>query len=84
VTEAEVAARIEAYIRAQFNVSDHDGRFHRGADLFEGGYVDSVGVVELLEYVQGEFDVEIPEDDLLSDEFSRIDGIARLVCGLRR
>jgi acyl carrier protein len=84
VSEAEVAARIEAYVRAQFNVSDHDGRFHRGADLFEGGYIDSVGVVELLEFLRNAFDVEIPEDDLLSEEFSRIDGIARIICGLRR
>lgn len=84
MTEADVALRIEAYVRAQFNVSDQDGRFHPGADLFEGGYVDSVGVVELLEYVRSEFEVEIPEDDLLSDDFSRIDGIARLVFGLRR
>ncbi len=44
--------RIEELIHAQFGVSPTDPRFDREADLFEQGYVDSVGVVELLEFLQ--------------------------------
>lgn len=71
--------RIEEYIRTQFSVSPSDPGFGPEADLFEEGYVDSVGVVELLEFVGQEFAVEIPEEDLLSDDFSTLGGIARIV-----
>jgi D-alanine--poly(phosphoribitol) ligase subunit 2 len=48
-------------------------------DLFERGYVDSVGFVELLEFLRQEFGVEVPDEDLLDDDFSNINGIALIV-----
>jgi acyl carrier protein len=74
-----VETRLENYIRTQFNVSPTDPSFDREADLFENGYVDSVGVVELLGFLQEEFRVEVPDDDILSDDFSNIAGIGRIV-----
>jgi acyl carrier protein len=71
--------RIEEFIRTQFSVSPTDPRFDRGVDLFEAGYIDSMGIVELLEFLSQEFDVQIPDDDLLSDDFSSITGIAQIV-----
>jgi acyl carrier protein len=56
-----VETRLENYIRTQFNVSPTDPGFDREADLFENGYVDSVGVVELLGFLQEEFRVEVPD-----------------------
>ncbi len=74
-----VENHIEKFIRNQFSVSPTDPGFDREADLFEQGYVDSAGVVELLGFLQEEFNVEIPDDDLLADDFSSISGIARIV-----
>jgi acyl carrier protein len=72
-------SRIENFIRTQFNVSTTDPEFDREVDLFERGYVDSVGFVELLEFLSQEFDVEVPDEDLLDDAFSSINGIAQIV-----
>lgn len=74
-----VESRLEAYIREQFSVSPSDPWFGPETDLFEEGYVDSVGVVELLEFVGQEFAVEVAEEDLLSDDFSTLGGVARIV-----
>ena len=63
----------------QFGISPTDPMFNRQVDLFEAGYVDSMGIVELLEFLLGEFSVEIPDDDLLADDFSNIAGITRIV-----
>jgi acyl carrier protein len=82
VTESEVAARTEEWVRVNFSVSPGDPRFGRDSDLFEGGYVDSVGFAELLGFLEEEFGVEIPDDLLVSDEFATIDGIARAVSRL--
>jgi acyl carrier protein len=74
-----IADGIEAFIRTQFTVSPDDPMFSQDADLFELGYVDSVGVAELLEFLREEFGVEVSEDYLLSDDFSTIKGISRVV-----
>jgi acyl carrier protein len=74
-----IECRIEGFIRTQFSISPTDPRFDRGVDLFEAGYVDSMGIVELLEFLSQEFDVRIPDEDLLSEDFSSIMGIARIM-----
>lgn len=80
MTAALVADRVERYLRTQFRVASSDARFSRSLPLFEAGYVDSVGVVELLAFLAEEFAVHLPDEALMSDEFSTIDGIAVLVC----
>jgi acyl carrier protein len=80
MTRAEVAERMEHYVRVHFRVAAGDARFSRSVPLFEAGYVDSVGVVELLAFLTEEFAVHLPDDALMSDDFSTIDGIAATVC----
>lgn len=77
-----IADRLEMFLREQFLVADDDPMFTRTVDLYETGYVDSVGLVELLAFIDDEFGVEVPEDALLSVSFSNIDGIAEVVAGL--
>jgi acyl carrier protein len=77
--DSNVEVRIEMFVRTQFSVSPSDPGFDREVNLFEHGYVDSVGVVELLGFLQEEFDVEVPDDDLLADDFTTVAGIARIV-----
>lgn len=77
-----IADRIDTYVRTQFEVSPADDGFGRSIDLFELGYVDSVGFAELLAFFSEEFDVEVPESDLLSEEFLSIDGMAQIVSRL--
>jgi acyl carrier protein len=79
MTEPEVAACTEEWVRRQFSVNASDPRFGRDVDLFEGGYVDSVGLAELLAFLEEEFSVAIPDEVLVSDEFATIEGIARIV-----
>ena len=74
-----VEERLEMFIRNQFSVNPADPGFDREVDLFVHGYVDSVGVVELLGFIQEEFNVEVPDDDLLADDFTTVAGIARIV-----
>lgn len=79
LSEHEAAERLERFIRATFKVEANNPRFGRTVDLFEGGYVDSVGMVELLAFVEEELGVTLSDEDLLSDEFTTIDGMARLI-----
>lgn len=84
MTPEEIAEHLEAFIRTQFAIASSDSRFSRSALLFEHGYVDSVGAVELLAFVQEQFGVLVPDEELLSDDFSTIDGIATVIARVSR
>ena len=80
--QESIASRVEAFVRTKFEVDPNDDDFDRSVDLYDRGYIDSVGFVELLAFLGKEFRVEIPEEDLLSDEFLTIDGIGIIVARL--
>ena len=82
MTEDEIAARVEGFVRQRFNVAVSDPHFSRNVDLFDSGYVDSVGVVELIAFLESEFDVQIADEVLMSEEFMTINGIGRIVGSL--
>jgi acyl carrier protein len=78
--ECDVVAQLDAYVRDHFSVSAGDGRFGPAVDLFEEGYVDSVGLAELLQFIEDSYGVVIPDEELLSEDFASLEGIARIVC----
>jgi acyl carrier protein len=76
----EVAGELDEFLRAQFPATTGDLR--RDVDLFESGIVDSVGVAETLAHIEERYGVEVPDDVLLSDEFTTVDGMARCIVEL--
>jgi|SRR5688572_8187940 len=81
-TVAEVAASVEAFLCARSHVSADDRRFSRQINLWEEGYVDSIGVIELIGHIEDTFEVALPDEVLFDPGFASIDGIARIVATL--
>lgn len=79
MTPQTIEDRLERFVREAFGISPGDPGFSLTADLFDGGYVDSVGLAELLEFIRLQFGVEVPEEDLLSDDFSSIKGMGQVI-----
>lgn len=79
LTQARIAGTLEQFIRRQFSVAETDGRFTHAAPLFDLGYIDSIGSVELLAFIGKEWDVQVSDEDLLSEQFTTIDGIASII-----
>ncbi|HVM01463.1 MAG TPA: acyl carrier protein [Acidimicrobiales bacterium] len=47
--------------------------------LIENAVIDSLGIFEMVRFIESEFDVEVDDEDLLLDNFATIADIARLV-----
>jgi acyl carrier protein len=77
----EIEDQIDTFLRTTFRIAADDPVFDRAVDLYENGYVDSVGIVELVAWLEKTFGVTIPESDMLSDDFSTVEGLARIVGG---
>jgi acyl carrier protein len=81
LSERHVADEIVSFLEEQFPATTSDG-VGRDVDLFDTGVIDSVGVAETLAYIEERYQVEIPDEVLLSDDFTTIDGIARAIVAL--
>jgi acyl carrier protein len=82
-SQAEIANVIERFIRQEFRIIEN-GASLREAHLFESGYVDSAGVVELIAFVESIFNISLDDDHVFSDEFTTIDGISAIVMAVQR
>ena len=70
---------VEEFIRSRFRVRPDDDHFSRDVNLWEEGYVDSAGVVEMIAFIEQTFSITLPEEILFDPDFTYIRGIARLI-----
>lgn len=80
--EERIAADIEAFVRVRSRVSVDDSRFSRESNLWQDGYLDSIGVVELIGHIEDSFGVAVPDETLFDPGFTSVDGIAGIVSRL--
>lgn len=77
-TKEEIQAAIREFVLKQFPAA----RKRSTADddsLLEQGVVDSMGVLEIVTFIESEFDVTLSDDELMSDHFESIAAMANLV-----
>ena len=55
-----------------FGESDH---FDENTDLFEKGILDSTGIIELVGFIEQNFNVTIEDEELIIDNFSTLNRI---------
>ena len=79
---AQIAHALETFIRGRFQVASNDIYLDHHTDLWTEGYIDSLGIVELIQFMESSFQVSIPSDMLFDPDFVRISGMARLICQL--
>ena len=83
MTPEAYAAVLETFIRKNFQVQDDDPYFDVNVSLWEEGYVDSMGVIEVIAFLEETFKVAIPAEMLFSPDFTNIAGISKLIAGLK-
>jgi acyl carrier protein len=59
-------------MRQDYEFSDTDS-------LMGHGIMDSMGVIELITFVQDEFDVEVGEDEITEENFGTVAAVSRFV-----
>lgn len=73
-----VRTAIRQFIAQHFPLSQKR-QFTDDASLLESGIVDSIGILEIVSYLEQEFAIQVSDDDLLPENFGSISGIAAFV-----
>lgn len=79
MTQHEISARVRGYVTENFLYMRQGYAFSDGDSLLGHGIIDSMGVIELITYVQDEFGVEVGEEEITEENFGTLSAIARFV-----
>jgi acyl carrier protein len=82
-TETEIAARLRGYIVDNFLYMRPDFEFSDDDRLMERGIVDSMGVLEVLQFLEEEYGVAVEHDEISEANFGSLGAIARFVADKR-
>jgi acyl carrier protein len=75
----EAETEVRRFIADTFPLGGDTQLLDAQASLLEAGVIDSTGVLELIGFVESRFDLEVPDEDLLPENFDSVAGIVSYV-----
>lgn len=77
--EAKIREKIRAYLDENFLYMRPDFVLGDDDQLLERGVVDSMGIVEMLTYIEDEFGVKAADDEISEANLGTLKAIARFI-----
>ena len=76
----ETVGRVRAFVTANFYVSDPNA-LKDDASLLDAGIVDSTGVLEVVQFLETEFGLEVQDHEIVPEN---VDSISRIAAFIER
>lgn len=76
LASSEIEGEIRAFLSKNFPLYE-EAKVAPDDSLVETGVIDSLGILELVDFVETRFDLRIPEDELLPENLDSIGNITR-------
>ena len=73
--EYDYIVKIREFIFENFLFSSNDDELANDASFLDQGIIDSTGVLELVEWLEDEFDITVDDDELIPEN---LDGVNNL------
>ncbi len=74
----EIRKHVREFVTRNFYLADPDA-FDDGASLIREGILDSTGVLELVTFVEDEYGISVPDDDMIPANFDSVDALVAFV-----
>jgi len=72
----EMKDQIRTYIMDNILLGSADQPMADDDSFLDKGIIDSTGILELVEYVEDEFNIEVADEELIPDNFDSIEKLA--------
>ena len=74
-----IISELRSFIRSRFSVPESDTDFNDHIDLFNYGYIDSLGAADLTSFIERHYGIKFSDTDWVSEPLSNITEIAQFV-----
>lgn len=81
--ELDVREDLRGFITTNFLFGDESRTPTDDEDLLLAGVVDSTGILELIEFLEEQFGIEVSEDETVPENLGSVDNLTRYVTGKR-
>lgn len=71
------------YLKAN-SFMDNNSNLKDNDSLTQNGIIDSIGLLELMDYICEKYSIEIPEDMLTPENFDSLQGITNMITKLAK
>ena len=75
----DIKTRVRTFIADNFDYRADASLLSETASLMESGLIDSMGVLELITFLESEFDIHVSDDEVLPENLDSISAIVALV-----
>ena len=75
----ELVEQIGKYVRSNLIYVDDDFEYDNDTSFIGEGLIDSMGVMELLTYVQSEFDIAVDQHEVTPENFDSVNKLAAFI-----
>jgi len=76
---SEIGALIRGYVIGHFSSTRKEATIEEESPLLENGIIDSLGVQEVIRYLEATFEITIFDEDMLFENFQSIAGMTAFV-----
>jgi acyl carrier protein len=78
-TLEQILQRIRAFIFDNYLFGYNENEFADDASFLDYGVMDSLGIMELIAFIEKEFSVEITDDEIVPDNLDSVSRVGRFV-----
>ena len=83
MTNNEIRVIVRNFIIENF-LFDDDGSLQNDTSFLDNGIIDSTGILELVEFLDEEFSIDIDDDELIPENLDSIDNVVKFVSGKQK
>lgn len=76
-----ITTKIRDYVSRNFLFSDHGFDYPDDASFLEEGIIDSLGIIELVSFVEKEFGIAVADQELLPSNFDSVNKLGAFING---
>jgi acyl carrier protein len=74
-----IAVDVEKFIVEEIAAGRGIGAIAHDSDMLSDGIIDSLGITELISFLEGRYGIKIDDDDIDAENFRSIDSIVAFV-----
>ncbi len=76
--EKNIQESVTQFIFSKFPLAKKKG-IAPNESLLESGIVDSMGILEIVTYIEDEYSIQLSDEEVLADNFATVESIAELI-----
>ncbi|OIO41882.1 acyl carrier protein [Candidatus Pacearchaeota archaeon CG10_big_fil_rev_8_21_14_0_10_35_219] len=76
--DTKIRQKVEKFIKKTFLLGE-EGNLPHDKSLTKGEIVDSIGIIELIDFISSEFNITIPDNLLTPENLDSIESIVKLI-----